>query len=303
MRFFCVAGLPLVAQHYGSLPMPAGNPLTPDKVALGRKLCFDSRLSADGRVSCGTCHDPRHAFTDSRDISIGVFGRRGDRRVPSLVGRGYGVSHFWDGRAATLEQQVLMPIENPKEMGATPEQAITRLRSDPDFAGLTVQSLRDALASYVRTIRSIDAPYDRYMAGAEGGLSDLAQRGLQLFRDKARCYICHSGDLFTDESFHNTGVAWRNGRLQDEGRAIVTGKAYDRGAFKTPTLREIARTAPYMHDGSIATLEEVIEFYDRGGNPNPSLDENIVPLHLSRDEKRALLEFLRALSGSVRDGL
>ena len=156
----------------------------------------------------------------------------------------------------------------------------------------------------MRTIRSVDSPLDRYLSGAGGGLSSLEREGLRLFRDKARCYLCHSGDRLTDELFHNTGVAWRGGRLRDEGRARVTGKVYHQGAFKTPTLREIASTPPYMHDGSLATLEDVVEFYDRGGIANPCLDENMLPLHLSADEKRALLAFLtRGLSGTVRDGL
>jgi cytochrome c peroxidase len=304
LLLFLASGLlSLHAQLSRTLPIPAGNPLTPEKVALGKKLFFDTRLSADDSTSCARCHDPKHAFTDNRVLSVGVFGQVSNRHAPSLVGRGFGSAQFWDGRAATLEEQVVDPIQNPKEMGMSVDQVIVRLRSDPAYAGLTAESLALALASYVRTIRSVDSPFDRYMSPVGGGLSDLEREGLRLFRDKARCYICHSGDHFTDEMFHNTGIAWRDGRLQDEGRAVVTHKAYERGAFKTPTLREISNTAPYMHDGSIATLEEVIEYYDRGGNRNPHIDENVVPLHLSGEEKRALLAFLRALSGTVRDGM
>ena len=275
----------------------------PEKVALGKMLFQDKRLSGDGSVSCATCHDPRRAFTDERRLSVGIFGRAGERHVPSLIGRGLGTSQFWDGRVSTLEQQVTEPIRNPNEMGTTVEDVLVRLAGDRDYRGLTAESLAAALAAYVRTIRSVDSPLDRFLKGQPGGLSEVELEGLRLFRDKARCYICHGGDQLTDESFHNTGVAWRSGRLQDEGRARVTGKVYDRGAFKTPTLREVARTAPYMHDGSIGTLEAVIEFYDRGGNANPYRDENIVPLHLSAVEKRALVSFLRALTGTVRDGL
>ena len=276
---------------------------TAEPVALGRKLFFDGRLSADGTVSCATCHDPKRAFADDRTLSVGIFLRSGPRHVPSLVGRAYGVSQFWDGRVVTLEEQVLEPIRNPKEMDMTVERVLARITSDAAYSGLTEKSLASALASYVRTIRSTGSPYDGFLSGSTPGLTEVEREGLRLFRDKARCYVCHSGDQLTDESFHNTGVAWRGGSLLDEGRAQVTGKAYHRGAFKTPTLREIARTPPYMHDGSIATLEEVIEFYDRGGKANPYLDENIVPLRLSRSEKSALLAFLRALSGSVREGL
>jgi cytochrome c peroxidase len=276
---------------------------TVEPVALGRKLFFDGRLSADGSVSCGTCHDPKRAFADDRTLSVGIFSRSGPRHVPSLVGRAFGFSQFWDGRVMTLEEQVLEPIRNPKEMDMTVERVLERLSSDAAYPGLTEKSLAGALASYVRTIRSTGSPYDGFLSGSTPGLTEAEREGLRLFRDKARCYVCHSGDQLTDESFHNTGVAWRGGSLLDEGRAQVTGKAYHRGAFKTPTLREIARTPPYMHDGSIATLEEVIEFYDRGGNSNPYLDENIVPLRLSRSEKNAVLAFLRALSGSIREGL
>jgi cytochrome c peroxidase len=294
-----VAGVCLHAQRYGTLPVPASNPLTPAKIALGKRLFSDPRLSADTSLSCATCHDPTHAFADHRIVSTGVFGRLGGRNVPTLIGRGYGPLQFWDGRAASLEEQVTQPITHPLEMGASMDIVLQRLRAD--YAALTAESLADGLASYVRTIQSVDSPFDRYMSGMPGGLSDLAREGLRLFQDKARCYICHGGELFTDEAFHNTGVAWKDGALRDEGRARITGKRYHKGAFKTPTLREIANTAPYMHDGSITTIEDVIEFYDRGGNPNPYLDENIVPLHLSSEEKQSLAAFLRALSGTVRD--
>jgi cytochrome c peroxidase len=303
LLLFLAVLVPLHAQPYRTAPSPASNPLTPEKVALGKKLFFDTRLSADGSISCATCHNPQRAFADNRVLSVGVFGQQTNRHAPSLVGRGFGTLQFWDGRAATLEEQVVDPILNPKEMGMSMGNAIARLQPDPAYAGLTADSLSMALASYVRTIRSVDSPFDRYMSPAGGGLCDLEREGLRLFRDKARCYICHSGDHFTDEMFHNTGISWRDGRLQDEGRATVTRKNFDKGAFKTPTLREIANTAPYMHDGSIATLDQVIEYYDRGGNANPYLDENIAPLHLSGEDKRALLAFLRALTGTVRDGL
>jgi cytochrome c peroxidase len=171
------------------------------------------------------------------------------------------------------------------------------------YRGLTQESLADALASYVRTIRSDNSPFDFFLSGWPIVLSDVQLEGLRLFEGKARCYICHSGKQFTDEAFHNTGVAWHEEALQDEGRAAITGKPYHRGAFKTPTLREVGLRGPYMHDGSLLTLEDVVDFYDRGGNKNPYLDENIVPLHLSPAEKKALVEFLRrGLAGSMQDG-
>jgi len=273
-------------------------------VVLGKRLFFDTRLSADGWISCASCHDPGHGFSDPRRFSVGVNAQRSKRHAPTLVGRGSGESQFWDGRAATLEEQVLQPITNPDEMGMTMEALLRQLNRETIYRGLTKESLAGALASYVRSIRSENSRYDLFISGWPMVMSDLELEGLQLFRGKAQCYLCHSGAQFTDERFHNTGIAWRDGSLQDPGRAAITGKAYHQGAFKTPSLRNVASRGPYMHDGSLATLEDVIEFYDRGGNPNPYLDENIVPLHLSDSEKKALLAFLKAgLTGSVVEGL
>jgi cytochrome c peroxidase len=303
--------VPVYGQRYDSAPQrdagmkaPVSNPLNAAKVALGKRLFFDTRLSADEWLSCASCHNPDHAFSETRVVSVGVLGQRGKRHAPTLLGRGSGQTQFWDGRAATLEEQVLQPIVNPDEMGMTNvETVLQRLHPDPAYRGLTRESLADALASYLRTIRSENSHFDLFLSGWTIVLSDLELEGLRLARDKARCYICHSGTQFTDEAFHNTGVAWREGALQDEGRAAITGKAYHKGAFKTPTLREVGRRGPYMHDGSLATLEDVIDFYDRGGNKNPYLDENIVPLHLTEAEKKALLAFLRTgLAGSMLDG-
>jgi cytochrome c peroxidase len=291
---------------YGSKPAQAGavHPVNAAKAALGKRLFFDTRLSFDEWLSCSSCHEPSHAFSDPRKVSVGVRGQRGKRHAPTLLGRGSGESQFWDGRAGTLEEQVLQPILDPDEMGTTMESVLQRLHQDPAYRGLTRESLAEALATYIRTIRSENSHYDLFVSGWPIVFSDLELEGLQLFRGKARCYLCHSGTQFTDEAFHNTGVAWSEGKLQDEGRAAVSGKPYHRGAFKTPTLREVGQRGPYMHDGSLATLEDVIEFYDAGGNQNPFLDENIVPLHLSGAEKKALLAFLRtSLSGSVQDGV
>ena len=284
--------IPLGLDAY--MPIPEDNPLTPEKVNLGRKLFFDRRLSRNKSISCATCHDPQRAFTDGRSVAAGVFGRKGTRNVPTLVNRGYGASHFWDGRSSTLEEQVLKPIQDPNEMDMTTEEVLVRLKRK-----LTAQDLAHALASYVRSILSGNSPVYRYLNGGREALSEEARRGLALFSGKANCTTCHLGPNFTDERFHNTGVAWRDGQLLDPGRLAVTGKEADRGAFKTPTLRETPRTAPYMHDGSIATLEEVIEFYNRGGNLNPYRDPELRPLHLTAEEKQALAAVLASLSGSL----
>jgi cytochrome c peroxidase len=290
--------------------VPTDNPLTPESIALGRDLFHDRRLSRDGTLSCAGCHDPARAFSGRVPVARGVGGAVGTRNAPTIVNRAWGRSFFWDGRAPTLEEQVRQPILNPAELGSTPEavEALARSRryrsrfraalgADPTFDDMT-----RALAAYVRTIVAGDAPYDRYLSGDARALGDEARRGLGLFSGRARCVICHSGSLLTDERFHNTGVAWRSGALADDGRGGVTLQPSDRGAFKTPTLREVARTAPYMHDGSLGTLADVINFYDGGGHRNPGLDPAIRPLGLTSAERRDLHAFLRSLTGRVVDG-
>ncbi len=278
-------------------PVPSGNALTADKVRLGRRLFHDTRLSDDGSLSCASCHDPERAFSQARPVAVGVHGREGTRNAPALINRAWGHSFFWDGRTASLEDQVLRPIEDPNELGSSAEDAARRV-------GLSPEELSAALASYVRTIRSGDSAFDRFAHGDESALSAEARAGLRLFRNRARCTQCHVGPLFTDELFHNTGVAWFSDakRFRDDGRFMVTGREKDRGAFKTPTLREVARTAPYMHDGSLATLEAVVDFYDAGGRPNPNLDAGVRPLGLTPEEKRALVAFLESLSGTIQEG-
>lgn len=273
------------------LPSPETNPLTAEKIELGRRLFFDRRLSRDGSISCATCHQPSRAFSDGRSIAVGIEGRVGRRNAPAIINRGYGRAFFWDGREATLESQVLKPIEDPNEMDSTVGEAAARARVAPD-------DLANALASFVRSILSGNSRFDRLAYGDREALTGEERRGLEVFRGKGNCTACHIGPTFSDEGFHNTGVAFRDDRFLDEGRFAVTGKDADRGAFKTPTLRDVALTAPYMHDGSLATLEDVVEFYDQGGHANPSLDIDIKPLRLAPEDKRALVAFLRALTGA-----
>lgn len=303
------AQVPLGLDAY--MPVPDDNPLTPARIALGRRLFFEARLSQDERLACATCHNPARAFADARPTSVGLHGRAGHRNVPALINRGYGASFFWDGRAPSLEAQVLQPIDNPRELGAGVGAAMARLAGDADYERAFIAAfgrainrldLARALAAYVRSIRSGGSRFDEYAAGRPDALTAEARLGLRLFRGKANCSACHVGPTFTDERIHNTGVAWRHGALSDPGRAVVTGRSEDRGGFKTPTLREIARTAPYMHDGSIATLADVIAFYDGGGHPNPALDAEIRPLRLTHPEQRAIEVFLHSLSGTIVEG-
>lgn len=293
MRFALLALLQLGLDTY--VPVPADNPITAEKAALGKRLFFERELSRDRGIACATCHEPERAFADQRATAVGVFGRTGNRRTPTLVNRAYGKSFFWDGRIPTLEEQVVQPILSPKEMDLTLDEAVARLRATRRYGNIDARELSHALATYVRTIRSGDSPYDRYVAGDRAALSEAAREGLRLFRGKANCAACHVGPNLTDERFHNTGIAWRGGKLLDKGK--------ENGTFKTPTLREAARRAPYMHDGSVATLEDAIEHYNHGGIFNESLDAEMHPLRLTAAEKSALAAFLRSLSGVIREGM
>lgn len=291
-----ILAVPLGLDLY--VPVPEDNPLSVEKIELGRQLFTDRRLSRDGAIACASCHEPARAFSGGRAKAVGVFNRVGRRNAPALINRGYGRAFFWDARMNTLEEQVLKPIEDPNEMDLPVEEAAAR-------AGLNRVELSQALASYVRSILSGDAPYDRFVNGDRGALTTDQQAGLQTFRGKGNCTACHVGPNFSDERLHDTGVAWEASgqRFTDDGRAIVTRRPEDRGAFKTPTLREVARTAPYMHDGSLATLDAVLDFYSDGGRPNPNLDGEIHPLHLTIVEKQAVIAFLESLSGTVQQGV
>lgn len=295
----------------GPMRVPPDNPQTPEKIALGRRLFFDRALSLDGSISCATCHEPARAFADTMLLAVGVKGRVGRRHSPTVVNRGYGELFFWDGRRSALEAQVLDPIADPNELGSSVEAVVSHLRRDATYSAAfrrvfgrqaDAQALGRALASYVRTIQSGNSPVDRYLAGDTSALTPDERLGLRVFRGRGLCTTCHTGANFTDEKFHNTGVAWNGEQFRDDGRAAVTGDAGDLGAFKTPTLREIARTAPYMHNGSLATLDDVVDFYVRGGRKNPNLDAELMPLGITARERTALVAFLRALTGTVVEG-
>jgi cytochrome c peroxidase len=287
-----VVVIPLGLDLY--MPVPDDNPLRADQIALGRRLFADRRLSRDQSRACASCHNPARAFADHRPIAVGAFGRSGRRNAPALINRGYGSAFFWDGRSTSLEVQVLAPITDPNEMDLTLDEASTRV-------GLSSEAISRALASFVRSILSGNSRFDRFVSGDRGALSEAERNGLQVFRGKGNCTACHVGPNFTDERTHNTGVAWNASAalFADLGRFDITRRESDRGAFKTPTLREVARTAPYMHDGSLATLDDVVSFYEQGGRANPHLDDEIRPLRLTPAEKRDLVRFLQTLSGAT----
>jgi cytochrome c peroxidase len=287
-----------------ALPEPTDNAFDPRRWELGRRLFFDALLSRDGTIACASCHKPEAGFADVEAFSPGVGGARTLRNTPSLENRGFGASFFWDGRAPTLEAQVLQPIEDEREMGLELGLLLERLRAHQEYPGmfaaafedgLTRDNLARALAQFVRGIVLGDSPVDRFRAADASALGAEERVGLWVYESKGRCWRCHSGPNFTDEAFHSTGVGVRDG-VAEPGRAAVTGDPADRGRFKTPSLRGVARTAPYMHDGSLATLSEVVEFYRRGGVPHAELDALMQPLELTEREAAGLVAFLEALS-------
>ncbi|HYM89028.1 MAG TPA: cytochrome c peroxidase [Nitrospiraceae bacterium] len=288
--------------------IPADNPLTNEKVELGRLLAFDKRLSEDNTIACMSCHLAKLAFTDGKPVATGIRGQRGGRSAPASFNRVFSSAQFWDGRAETLEAQSVGPFTNPIEHGfANYDVMRAKMMKIAGYRKLfkqafgeeniTIDNVGKAIASFQRTILSGNSPADRFDQGQEeGAISAEAQHGLLLFREKARCTKCHSGFNFTDEKFHNLGIGWDDNKV-DLGRYMVTKNPEDIGAFKTPTLREIARSGPYTHDGRFKTLEEVVNFYNQGGVKNPHQDPLIIPLELTGEEKRDLVQFLRTLNG------
>jgi cytochrome c peroxidase len=283
------------------VPVPADNPLTIEKVELGKQLYFDTRLSCDNTVSCASCHDPKKGWSNGTPFATGVRSQVGGRSAPTIINAAYSELQFWDGRAHRLEGQALGPIANPIEMDHKLEDCVSKLNKIPGYrdqfrkifgTDVTPENIAKAIASFERTVLSGNAPFDKFKAGDTNALSVAAQRGLKLFTGKAHCSACHAGANFSDDSFHNLGIGIKAAK-PDLGRYVVTKVEGDKGAFKTPTLREVARHAPYMHDGTFKTLEEVVEHYDKGGISNPQLDEEIFPLKLTAAEKADLITFLK----------
>ena len=324
--------------------VPNDNPITTAKVELGRKLFFDARLSADGKVSCASCHEPGRAFTDGRKVAEGIGGRLGTRNSPTLLNAMFSTGQFWDGRAGTLEEQAKLPLTNLDEMGnRSLDEALAKIAMVPEYVGgfqqvfggaVTMDGFAKAVAAFERTLVSANSPLDRYLAGDLNALSEPARNGLILFRSKARCGVCHafnqnfaafaSFPFFTDGNYRNTGVAVnfsgfnalarqamaaarhdsgdatlalsKHERAGELGRFLMTRNTLDVGAFRTPSLRNVELTAPYFHDGSAATLEDVVRFYVKGGNENPNRDWQLEPVSLTEGEQRDLVEFLKALT-------
>ena len=305
-----VLKLPLGLQA-GSAYIPDDNPLSAEKIELGRLLYFDSRFSQDESLSCASCHNPYHGFADPAATSRGVGRHLGGRNSPTVINRLFSKEQFWDGRGADLEDQAKGPLVNPVEMAMGDHgNVVKKCQGIKGYAPLfkkafgddtiTIDRIAQAIAAYERTVVSGNSPYDRWQAGDKDAMSASAVRGMNLFNDKANCKVCHAGFNFTDESYHNLGVGMDKPK-PDLGRFEQTKKDSDRGAFKTPGLRNVADTPPYMHDGSEITLVEVVEFYNRGGVRNPTLSKEVKPLGLTPAEIDDLVAFLEALTGEVQN--
>lgn len=293
----------------GLLPIqwPEDNPYSPAKAELGWLLYFDPRLSSDGTVSCASCHDPKFGFTDGQQFSKGIRGQFGGRSAPTVINRAYSLAQFWDGRAATLEEQAKGPIANPIEMGHAHDECAQCIAAVPGYrkrfaevfgpGKITIDHIAQAIATFERTVLSGNSPYDKFKAGDTKALNDSQKRGMEIFfSNNARCDSCHEGVNFTNGMYANVGIGMDKPN-PDLGRFVVSKKEEDKGAFKTPTLRDVANTGPYMHDGRFKTLEEVVEHYNKGGIKNNWLHQDIRPLNLSDQNKKDLVEFLKALSG------
>ncbi len=289
-----------------AIPVPATNLNYKQKIKLGKQLYFDGRLSQNGAISCAFCHTPGLGFADPKQVSIGVGGKQGGRQAPTIYNTVFNPVQFWDGRAGSLEEQAIGPIVNPVEMAETHENVVDKLNNIQGYVeqfqavfgtAVSMQGIAEAIAAYERTIISTNSPFDQYVLGDKTAMSEKAQRGMDLFKGKARCILCHNGSNFTDNQFHNLGVPQVGPMKEDLGRYYVTRRPEDTGAFKTPTLRSIDETAPYMHDGAFKTLEEVVDFLDNGGGKNPNLSPMMKPLDLSKEEKNHLIAFLMALKG------
>lgn len=289
-------------QRPSTVPFPAQNPYTPEKAVLGKMLFFDPRLSRDQNLNCASCHNPSFGWEVPLAKAIGAAGAPLRRQSPTVLNNAWSTHFFWDGRASSFEEQARGPIESKVEMDIRLADVVKRLSTVEGYRttfqrafpneGLTESTVLKALGTYERTLVSGTAPFDRWIAGSESAISESAKKGFMLFNGKARCSVCHSGWSFTDNKFHDIGLPDDG----DKGRFEITGKQEDLYAMKTPGLRDIAQRAPYVHNGSLPTLEAVVVHYNSGGVPRPSRSPLIQPLSLSRTEIQDLIAFMHTLS-------
>lgn len=295
-------------KEFPAIVFPKDNPYTPEKAEIGRHLFYDTRFSRDYSVSCASCHKQKHAFSDGfNPFSSGVAGRKGTRNSMTLTNIAYNTSFFWDGGVPTLEQQAIAPIIHPDEMDMNTDTLLVRLRAEPQYRELfkkgwnseeiTLERVTKSLATFERTLISSNAPYDRWRRGETEAMTPAAIRGHDLFfGEQGDCFHCHVSFNFTDNTFHNNGI---DSVSVDYGRGRVTNLSRDEGTFRTPTLRNIALTPPYMHDGRFNTLEEVVKHYNSGGKLHPNRDPLMRPLGLSDQEISDIVAFLNALTDST----
>ena len=289
--------------------VPKNNPITREKIELGRALYFDVRLSANDQIACATCHKPSAAFTDNQPVSLGINTNKGGRSAPTVINRLFSKEQFWDGRVPSIEAQAKGPITNPIEMGMESHDAVVaKLNKIAGYKAwfqkvfktdVTIDGIAKAIATFERTVVSGNSAFDKYDDAQENAMTASQIRGRNIFKGKAKCTTCHAGFNFTDEGYHNIGVGWdkTDKASIDGGLNDRTGKKEDMGKFKTPTLRDIQNTAPYMHNGSMATLRQVVDYYDRGGNANANLDKDMPKLNLTEREKVDLVNYMKALNG------
>ena len=291
-----------------NVPVPKDNPQSSEKVELGKMLFFDKRLSGDHSMSCASCHAPDKGYADGKKRAIGFGGQELGRHSPTVLNAAYNTAQFWDGRAATLEDQAKGPIEAAGEMNLDRKELIKRLNGIPEYKKRfndvfgkdpTFDNVAKAIAAFERTVVTTDSRFDLYMRGDKQALTLPEKRGLSLFVSKASCSQCHNGVNFTDNGFYTIGVTQEGPLSEDLGRYSLTQKEEDREAFKTPTLRNIALTAPYMHNGALETLEEVVEFYNQGGGTSSNQSDKVIPLELTGQEKEDLIAFLMSLTGGL----
>ena len=291
------------------MKFPADNKWSKEKEELGKMLYFDPRLSGSNWISCATCHNPGLGWGDGLPRTIGNGQKELGRHAPTVINSGYFKLQMWDGRKKTLEDQAKGPIGAKGEMNQDYDELIRELKTIPGYVkqfakvfganSLTLDNIAKAIATFERSVISKNSSYDKYWAGDKSAMSKSAVNGMNLFFGKAKCSICHNGPVFTDSGFHNIGVKAAGPLKEDLGRYNETKEDFDKGAFKTPGLRSISQSAPYMHNGNEATLEDVVEFYDRGGDVKENLSPFITPLELTGQEKKDLVEFLKALDGEL----
>lgn len=297
-----IASAKAMFQQVGEVSVPEDNPMTDEKVELGKRLFFDSRLSGNNVQSCSSCHQPQAGYGDNLSTFIGFEGFKGHRNSPTIINAAHYAENFWDGRAGSLEEQAQGPITAAGEMNQDLEELVAELKAVPEYVTdfqtafgeeITKENILKAIASFERTILINDTAFDKYLAGDEKAISEEAKKGMVLYTGKASCIVCHTTPTLSDGKYYNLGISG------DEGRFAVTNNEADKGAFRTPGLRGVTHTGPYMHDGSLATLKDVVDFYNKGGGEDANKSNLIQPLNLTDEEVNQLVAFLETLGGEA----